>query len=207
MATFPKFIPLYEDQEVIIPDAEEDNADAEDCKEPAVEEVGETVLLDDGPDEVHICNLQEMKAKALQSIPDINIDAHVNDDDDDDDDAEESNSVDSENTEKLMEQIQKQARQLVAFENYVDENEVMENADQAEDDEYMLVVLKVKDKTKDHIRMNNNKLPPIGVCAYEKEEGESKNRTRKTLLGKRKGEDDDSDVEEVVWTFKESKIK
>ncbi|KAL7579465.1 hypothetical protein ACA910_007849 [Epithemia clementina (nom. ined.)] len=204
-ATFPKFICLNKDQEVSTSDAEEDNnPEAEDRKEHAVEQVDKTVLLDDGPDEVHKCNLQEMEAKALQSIPDINMDADV---DEDNNEAEESNSVDSENTEQLMEQIQKQARQLVAFENYMDENEVLENDDKAEDDEYILVVLKDKDKTKACIQMNNNTLPLIGVCVYEKEESDSNNRTRKTLLGKRKGVDDDMDVQEVVQTESSKKAK
>ncbi|KAL7567202.1 hypothetical protein ACA910_021192 [Epithemia clementina (nom. ined.)] len=87
-----------------------------------------------------------MEDKALQSIPDVNEDALI-----EDYAADNSKSVDSDDTEKSIEQIQKNAGQLVAFENCIDENKILENDDQAEDDEYMLVVLKYKAKTKDHI--------------------------------------------------------
>ncbi|KAL7561464.1 hypothetical protein ACA910_010979 [Epithemia clementina (nom. ined.)] len=152
-ATFPMFIATDANKEIGVVDILVEN---EETKERQVEEDE----LQDPPDEVMVIDIAEMEWQAEHLIPHLNAtsgtDVEVVDDDD-------QRSVRFDDTTELVAKLQEHSRQVVAFNDLVDCNATVDNEDSAEEDEYMLEVL----KDKDTFNVLSTQAPPFGVVAEE----------------------------------------
>ncbi|KAL7560312.1 hypothetical protein ACA910_005212 [Epithemia clementina (nom. ined.)] len=152
-ATFPMFIATDANKEIGVMDILDGN---EETKERQVEEDERQ----DPPDEVMVINIAEMERQAEHLIPDLNAmsgtDIEVVHDDD-------QRRVRCDNPAELVAKLQGHSRQVVAINDLVDCNAKVDNEDLAEDNEYMLEVL----KDKDTFNALSTQAPPFGVVVEE----------------------------------------